>query len=107
METLNEWLILVPALVVGLALGIFYFGGLWLTVQRLPRARRPALLTLGSLVGRLGVTLWAVYLVTGGQWAKIGVCLLGFFVMRAILVQHWQPQLSEVRERGSDRGTQS
>jgi F1F0 ATPase subunit 2 len=104
---LNEWLLLVPSLICGLALGAFYFGGLWLTVQRLPESRQPALLALGSLAGRLGVTLLGVYLVTGGQWARIGVCLLGFFVMRAILVQRWKPQFSPVTRRGSERGNQS
>jgi F1F0 ATPase subunit 2 len=94
-------------LVVGLTLGIFYFGGLWLTVRRLPEARQPALLALGSLAGRLGVALLVVYLVTGGEWAKIGVCLLGFFVMRTILVQRWQPRVSPAAEEGSSRGTQS
>jgi F1F0 ATPase subunit 2 len=104
---LNEWLSLGPALVAGLALGIFYFGSLWLTVQRLPDARQPALLALGSLTARLGLTLLVVYLVTGGQWARIGVCLLGFFVTRTILVQRWQPRVSPAAKEGSSRGTWS
>jgi F1F0 ATPase subunit 2 len=104
---LNEWLSLLPALLAGLVLGVFYFGGLWLTVQRLSQARQPALLALGSLAGRLGVTMLGVYLVTGGQWAKIGVCLLGFFVMRTILVRRWQPMVSPAARTGSNRGTQS
>ena len=104
---MDKWLSLVPALIAGLALGAFYFGGLWLTVRRLPEARQPALLTLGSLTARLGVTLLGVYLVTGGQWAKIGVCMLGFFVMRTILVQRWQPRVSPTTRGGSNRGTQS
>jgi F1F0 ATPase subunit 2 len=104
---LNEWLSLVPSLITGLALGAFYFGGLWLTVQQLPQARRPALLALGSLAGRLGVTLLVVYLVTGGHWAQIGVCLLGFFVMRIALVQRWRPGVSPATGGGSGGGTQS
>jgi len=97
---LSEWVSLVASLLGGLALGTFYFGGLWLTVRRLPESRQPALLALGSLAGRLGVTLLGVYLVTGGQWAMIGVCLLGFFVMRTILVQRWQPRVSPATRRG-------
>jgi F1F0 ATPase subunit 2 len=81
-------------LIAGLGVGIFYFGGLWLTAQRLPEAHQPALLALGSLTGRMGVALLVVYLVTGGHWAKIGVYLLGFFVMRTILVHRWQPRVS-------------
>ena len=104
---MNEWLLLVPSLLGGLALGAFYFGGLWLTVRRLPESRQPALLALGSLAGRLGVTLLGVYLLTGGQWARIGVCLLGFFVMRTLLVQRWQPRVSPMTGGGSSRGNQS
>jgi len=104
---MNEWLSLAPALMTGLALGAFYFGGLWLTVQWLRETRRPALLTLGSLIIRLGVSLLIMYQVAGGQWARIGICLLGFFVMRAILVQYWQPRTSTVAGEGNQRGTQS
>jgi F1F0 ATPase subunit 2 len=104
---LTDWISLLPSLIAGLALGIFYFGGLWLTVQRLPEVRQPALLAVGSLAGRLGVILLGVYLVTGGHWSKIGVCLLGFFVMRTILVQRWQPGVSPLSREGSGRGTQS
>jgi F1F0 ATPase subunit 2 len=101
----NEWLSLAPSLMAGLVLGAFYFGGLWLTVQWLPQARQPALLALGSMFGRLSVMLLVVYLVSGGQWAKIGVCLLGFFVMRTILVRRWRPQIDPVAKGGSTRGT--
>jgi F1F0 ATPase subunit 2 len=104
---MSEWLSLTPALMAGLILGAFYFGGLWLTVQWLRETPRPALLTLGSLIIRLGVVLLIMYLVTGGQWARIGVCLLGFFVMRVILVRYWQPNASAVAGEGNQRGTQS
>ena len=102
---MTEWLSLMPALMAGLALGIFYFGGLWLTVQWLPAARRPALLTLSSLAVRLSLTLLTVYLVTEGQWARTGVCLLGFFVMRTILVQRWRPKISPTAGGRSNGGT--
>ncbi|MBN1312326.1 MAG: ATP synthase subunit I [Anaerolineae bacterium] len=104
---LNKWLSLVPAVIAGVALGAFYFGGLWLTVQQLTKTRRPVLLALGSLVIRLGMTLLGIFLVTGGEWVKIGICLLGFFAMRTILVHRWQPQMSPAVERGSSHGTQS
>jgi F1F0 ATPase subunit 2 len=104
---LSEWVSLVPSLIAGLALGTFYFGALWLTVRRLPDVRQPALLVLGSLAGRLSVTLLGIYVVTGGHWAKIGVCLLGFFVMRTIMIQRWQPQVPPATAEGSGGGTQS
>jgi F1F0 ATPase subunit 2 len=83
---------LVGALAVGVGLGLFYFGGLWLTVRAVPTAHRPALLTLGSFLARLGMTLFGFYLIMGGRWERLLVALLGFILMRAILVRHWRPQ---------------
>lgn len=76
---------------VGAGLGLFYFGGLRLTVQRLPVTKRPALLTLGSLVGRMGISLFGFYLVMDGQWVRLLVCLSGFVLIRVILVRRWGP----------------
>jgi F1F0 ATPase subunit 2 len=41
----------------GILLGLLYFGGLWLTVRRLPRTRHPIQLSIVSLVLRLGLCL--------------------------------------------------
>lgn len=75
------------ALAVGIGFGGAYFGGLWLTVRRVPDARRPGLLVLGSYAGRLlgaGVGFWLV-LETG--WPNLLACLVGFLVARSVLVR--------------------
>jgi F1F0 ATPase subunit 2 len=105
MKMINSF-ILMEALVAGLLMGIVYFGGLWLTVQRLREARRPALLALGSLAGRLAMMLLVLYLVTGGQWAGIGIYLLGFFIMRTVLVWRWGPRTSPTAKEGNIHGPQ-
>ena len=48
---------LAVCLAVGMGLGIFYFGGLWLTVKKLPGSQCPILLALGSYMVRLAVVL--------------------------------------------------
>jgi len=88
---MDQLLTLFLAFVAGLVLGLFYFGGLWLTVQRLPQSRHPGLLTLASLVVRLGVTLAAFYLVMGGRWERLLVCLAGFLLVRFLLVRRLGP----------------
>ena len=82
---------LLLAVVVGLALGFVYFGGLWLTVQHLPQSRRPAVLSLVSLMIRLGLTLAVFYLVMAGRWERLLACLAGFLLMRLVLVRYWRP----------------
>ena len=87
------WLAL--ALVAGGALGAFYFGALWLTVRRMPTARRPALLAIGSFAGRTAVVVAGFYLVMGGDWRRAAVCLAGFLIVRTILVRRLRPLTEE------------
>jgi F1F0 ATPase subunit 2 len=88
------------ALLAGVALGLFYFGGLWLTVQRVTTSQRPELLTLGSFVLRMAVTLAGFYWVMDGRWERLVACLAGFFVMRSLLVRRWKPQPAGAGEGG-------
>ncbi len=78
---------MVMAFLAGMGAGVFYFGGLWWTVRRLPSARQPALLTFGSFLVRTGVSLIAFYFASGGHWERILASLLGFMIMRGFLVR--------------------
>jgi F1F0 ATPase subunit 2 len=75
------------AVLAGLVLGLFYFGGLWLTVRRITCSKRPALLMLGSFVFRLLVTLCGFYLVMDERWELLLACLTGFLVTRFVLTR--------------------
>jgi F1F0 ATPase subunit 2 len=75
----------------GLALGLFYFGGLWLTVRKISCSRRPGLLMSGSFVVRLLVTLCGFYLVMDGSLERVLACLAGFLVMRFVLTRVLAP----------------
>jgi F1F0 ATPase subunit 2 len=85
---MNHLLGLPAAFSAGLALGAFYFWTLWLTVRRLPDARRPWLLSLGSFWGRMAVTLSGFHLATQGRWENLAACLVGYFLMRTIFLRH-------------------
>lgn len=82
---------IVVASLAGIGLGLLYFGGLWLTVWRLPTAAWPALLALGSFWLRAGLCLLGFYLVSAGDWKRVLACLLGFIGVRTLLVRHWGP----------------
>jgi len=89
-----EWLGLVGSLMVGLGLGVVFFGGLWLTLGRLPSARQPALLMLGSLLGRMALVLLGFYAVlrldeTGGL-QRVLACLVGLILARQFLLRRWR-----------------
>lgn len=82
---------LVPALLGGCLLGLFFYGGLWWTVRRLPHTRRPAALTISSFVVRTAVTVLGFYLIMDGRLDRILVAMAGFLVIRTLLLHRWGP----------------
>ena len=77
----------IGSLLAGMAIGLFYFGGLWWTVRRLPDVRRPALWTLSSYLIRMGAGVGAIFLVSGGRWERILILLAGFLAVRFLMVR--------------------
>ena len=73
------------ALMAGIMLGIFFFGGLWWTARRIPFARRPSLLVLLSFFARSVVVMAGFWLIGFGQWQRFIVCLGGFVLARFIV----------------------
>jgi len=84
---MNEILSLVMALLAGLLLGAIFFGGLWWTVQKGLSSRRPELWFLGSLLLRTSTGVAGFYFASGGHWDRLLVCLLGFVIVRRIVMQ--------------------
>ncbi len=75
------------AAVAGLALGLFFFGGLRLTVARLPRSRRPALLLAVSALLRLSLVLAGFFFVLQGDWRNAVAALGGFVAARFLMLR--------------------
>jgi F1F0 ATPase subunit 2 len=70
----------------GFALGGFFFGGLWLTVSKVPTSERPALLMLGSFLIRTGLLIAGFFIIGAGDWLRFTLCLLGFVTARYMVV---------------------
>lgn len=62
----------------GVALGLFFFGGLWLTIVRLPKAHHPAVLAVASFWIRLLTVLSVMYFSVQRGWQFSLVLLTGF-----------------------------
>jgi len=88
---MNEPLSLASALVTGVLLGTMFLGGLWWTVCQGLSSRRVARWFLGSLLLRMGVVLAGFYLVSGGHWEQLLLCLLGFVMARLVVTWLMQP----------------
>jgi F1F0 ATPase subunit 2 len=88
---MNETLTLVVAGVAGLALGAFFFGGLWWTVRKGAPSKQPALWFFGSLLLRMSITLAGFYFIGRGHWQRLMACLVGFVLARLIVLWLTRP----------------
>jgi F1F0 ATPase subunit 2 len=67
-------------------LGLAYFAGLWWTVQRVRRARRPEALLAASFVVRAALAAAALILIMGDDVRRLLVALGGFLVVRTLML---------------------
>ncbi len=79
---MNEILTWSLAWTAGGGLGAIFYGGLWWTIRKGVSSAKPARWFLGSLLLRMSIALAGFYFVTGGQWERLMLCLLGFFMAR-------------------------
>ncbi|NPV07383.1 MAG: ATP synthase subunit I [Anaerolineae bacterium] len=75
----------------GVVLGLLFYGGLWLTLDRLTATRSPALLVLTSFLVRTLLAVAGFLLLSGGRWERLLACLAGFIVARLALVKALGP----------------
>ena len=85
-------IILMVMFAAGLALGAFYFLGLWQTLRRLPKTPNRAGLLLASFVFRITIVLAALFFLMDGRWERAAAVMIGFIVMRRILTYRLGPE---------------
>ena len=69
---------------VGAGLGVLFFGGLWLTLKRLPVTNRPYLLTLSSVIARMVVVLLGIWYFSHGDPVGVAAGLGGFMAVQLL-----------------------
>lgn len=79
------------AILAGLALGGFFFGGLWWTVRRLPGARHPAALALSSFLARTVVTAGGLFVAADGRVGPLAAGLAALLAVRFVLIRRLGP----------------
>lgn len=79
----------------GLALGCFYFGGLWLTVRTIHRSPRPGRRLLKSFIMRAVPTMAAFWWLTRLDILFLLAGLTGFFLVRTAATRIRLPRLKE------------
>ncbi len=89
------WLNIVLAFATGMGLGLFFFGGLWLTVRRIPSSRHPKRLVWSSFLVRQILTIALLLLVCQTDWHRWSAALAGFLAMRTLMIlqQHGKKRI--------------
>ncbi|HVZ97201.1 MAG TPA: ATP synthase subunit I [Chitinophagaceae bacterium] len=96
---MNNFFVLAITLIAGFATGVFFFGGLWFTVQKGMTAKAPAVWFVTSFVIRVAVTLVAFYYAGEGIWQRLLLCLAGFLIARIVVTKYTRnKQLKTVKE---------
>lgn len=83
---MNDALELASALAAGLALGAFFFGGLWWSVRKGLASKTPARWFFGGALARMAVVVPGFYLAGNADWRRMALCLAGFFIARLAAV---------------------
>ena len=84
---MNDLALFSVVLLAGSLIGTVFFGGLWLTVQKGLNSDHPALWFFGSTLLRTGFALAGFYFISQGDWRKILLGLLGFFIARVVITR--------------------
>jgi F1F0 ATPase subunit 2 len=83
---MSAWYLPLASLAAGFLMGLAYFGGLWLTLRRLPTARHPAGMLAASLAVRLGLVTGGLLVVGGGSLGRLLLALAGLVAARSLLL---------------------
>lgn len=75
------------SLLAGAALALWMFGGLWVTVRRLPSIEQPTPLILISFGLRMGGAVLGFALLAFVSWQAALLALVGFVIARTVLVR--------------------
>ena len=84
---MNNIQLLFLSLLAGVLLGTVFFGGLWWTIRKGFSSTQPALWFSGSLLLRTALAVAGFYFVSRGDWRRLLVCLLGFFLARIAITR--------------------
>ncbi len=80
----------------GIGLGGVYFAGLWETIRRLPDAEHPVRRMALSYALRMTLALTGFYLVMQGQWERLAAAMVGFLLMRELILRRFGKTTSTV-----------
>lgn len=77
---------MIVSFLIGLLLGVLYFGGLYFSTQKFSSVKRPALFMILSFVLRMGILIAGFYYLSKSGYKNILIGLLGVMLVRFIML---------------------
>ncbi|HSR05454.1 MAG TPA: ATP synthase subunit I [Proteiniclasticum sp.] len=74
------------AFIVGVLVGILFFGGLYFTVKKLTTIKYPALFMMLSLIVRLVILAGGIYLIMDGGIQNVLSAMAGIILVRLVMI---------------------
>ena len=84
----------------GIILGLLFFGGLYITVQKMETLKNPALLMILSFMARMGVLVLAFYFISKVGYKEVLFALAGVILTRFVMTYRMRDQKKERVKRG-------
>ena len=100
---MSEPMSLAAALIAGIVLGVFFFGGLCWTVNKGLSSKRTAFWFFGSMLVRMLIVVLGFYYILGDDWKRLLVGLLGFLVAR-MAVMRFVREIAQSRKTAQEAG---
>ncbi len=82
--------LLLGMICVGAIMGLCYFGGLWLTLNKLSGTKQWGLWLAISFLVRSSLTVTAFWLFAAGDWQRILAMAVGFSIVRFLTIKQIQ-----------------
>ncbi|MEJ2055139.1 MAG: ATP synthase subunit I [Calditrichaceae bacterium] len=98
----NTYYMWVASLIIGVFLGLFYFGFMWWVARKMVSVKSPVILLIGGYAIRLSVALLVFYLIAKNHdWVSLIICVAGFIIIRTILIRKWGAEVKKVTVRSN------
>ena len=88
------------AFLIGIVLGVLYFGGLYLSVERLNRVKHPSILMVLSFILRMGLLVVVFFYISKGGYKDILFTLGGLILVRFIMIFRVKKEIPNPKKRG-------
>lgn len=70
------------AVLIGIGVGVIYFGGLYISTQKINEVKHPSLLMMASFVIRMGIFVAVFFYLSRSGYKNILLALLGVMAVR-------------------------